>query len=78
MYVPNENCFENHFYWTIFTCAAAVKRYFTSKKEADNRKSKNMDILHKQKQATYERKKKVGIKIDRLFIILPTAQEYFP
>lgn len=36
---------------------AAVKRYFTSKKEAANRKSKNKDALHKQRQATYERKK---------------------
>ncbi|XP_062618160.1 putative autophagy-related protein 11 [Saccostrea cucullata] len=36
---------------------AAVKRYFTSKKEGANRKSKNKDTLHKQRQATYERKK---------------------
>lgn len=36
---------------------AAMKRYFTSKKEAANRKSKNKDALHKQRQATYERKK---------------------
>lgn len=35
----------------------AVKRYFTSKKEAANRKSRNKETLHKQRQATYERKK---------------------
>uniref|UniRef100_A0A8W8P1C5 Uncharacterized protein n=1 Tax=Magallana gigas TaxID=29159 RepID=A0A8W8P1C5_MAGGI len=40
---------------------AAVKRYFTSKKEAANRKSKNKDALHKQRQATYERKKEASI-----------------
>lgn len=36
---------------------AAVKRYFTSKKEGATRKTKNKDLLHKQRQATYERKK---------------------
>uniref|UniRef100_K1QSJ9 Uncharacterized protein n=1 Tax=Magallana gigas TaxID=29159 RepID=K1QSJ9_MAGGI len=36
---------------------AAVKRYFTSKKEGATRKAKNKDVLHKQRQATYERKK---------------------
>lgn len=36
---------------------AAVKRYFTSKKEGATRKAKNKDLLHKQRQATYERKK---------------------
>ena len=45
----------------IFIHAAAVKRYFTSKKEAENRKSNNKDLLHKQKQATYERKKEASV-----------------
>ncbi|XP_065940280.1 uncharacterized protein [Magallana gigas] len=38
----------------------AVKRYFTSKKEAANRKSRNKETLHKQRQATYERKKEAS------------------
>lgn len=36
---------------------AAVKRYFTSKKEGATRKARNKDVAHKQRQATYERKK---------------------
>ncbi|XP_062616613.1 uncharacterized protein LOC134278320 [Saccostrea cucullata] len=36
---------------------AAIKRYFTSQKEADNRQKKNKTDLHKKRQATYERKK---------------------
>lgn len=47
---------------------AAVKRYFTSKKEAANRKSRNKETLHKQRQATYERKKEAScFKILLLF-----------
>ncbi|XP_062579784.1 uncharacterized protein LOC134241782 [Saccostrea cucullata] len=34
----------------------AVKRYFTSKKEGATRKAKNKDLLHRQRQASYERK----------------------
>ncbi|XP_052695244.1 uncharacterized protein LOC128173587 [Crassostrea angulata] len=35
----------------------AIKTYFTSKKEAENRMSKNKAEIHKKRQATYERKK---------------------
>lgn len=38
---------------------AAVKRYFTSKKEGATRKAKNKDQLHRQRQASYERKNEV-------------------
>lgn len=38
---------------------AAVKRYFTSKKEGATRKARNKDVALKQRQATYERKKEV-------------------
>ncbi|KAK3107160.1 hypothetical protein FSP39_008342, partial [Pinctada imbricata] len=37
--------------------SAAMKRYFTSKKEAANRVAKNRQESHKKRQATYERKK---------------------
>lgn len=49
-------------YLCLFSCfaIAAVKRYFTSKKEAANRKSRNKETLHKQRQATYERKKEAS------------------
>ncbi|XP_078325329.1 uncharacterized protein LOC111103079 [Crassostrea virginica] len=36
---------------------AAIKRYFTSQKEAANRQRKNKTESHKKRQATYERKK---------------------
>uniref|UniRef100_A0A8W8IEE8 Uncharacterized protein n=1 Tax=Magallana gigas TaxID=29159 RepID=A0A8W8IEE8_MAGGI len=36
---------------------AAIKRYFTSQKEAENRQKKNKTEIHKKRQATYERKK---------------------
>ncbi|XP_055999714.1 uncharacterized protein LOC130047934 [Ostrea edulis] len=36
---------------------AAIKRYFTSKKEANNRHNKNKEELNKKREATYERKK---------------------
>uniref|UniRef100_K1PKL0 Uncharacterized protein n=1 Tax=Magallana gigas TaxID=29159 RepID=K1PKL0_MAGGI len=36
---------------------AAIKRYFTSQKEAENRQKKNKTEVHKKRQATYERKK---------------------
>ena len=39
--------------------AGAIKRYFTSKKEAENRVAKNKAEIHKKRQATYERKKEV-------------------
>ncbi|XP_052695529.1 uncharacterized protein LOC128173895, partial [Crassostrea angulata] len=37
--------------------AGAIKRFFTSKKETENRVSKNKAEIHKKRQATYERKK---------------------
>ncbi|XP_061190000.1 uncharacterized protein LOC133197827 [Saccostrea echinata] len=46
---------------------AAIKRYFTSQKEADNRQKKNKTDLHKKRQATYERKKE---KLKRRLVAL--------
>lgn len=48
-----------HFIYVVLYVIAAVKRYFTSKKEGATRKARNKDVAHKQRQATYERKKEV-------------------
>ena len=48
----------------LISFSAAIKRYFTSQKEAANRQRKNKTESHKKRQATYERKKEVKIKLN--------------
>ena len=48
----------------LISFSAAIKRYFTSQKEAANRQRKKKTESHKKRQATYERKKEVKIKLN--------------
>ena len=54
-----------------------MKRYFTSKKEGATRKAKNKDLLHKQRQASYERKNEV-LNYERVIFTKPLVEEKNP